>query len=394
MIQPLKDIKIVEVTTATAGPAASKILIEYGAQSILVEPKTGIPNRNMEVHFDFSFSHKRSIALDLKTEEGMKVLHRLLESADVFLSNYRHRALVKMGLDFEHLHKEYPSLICAYVTGYGEYGDMRDDPGFDATAFWGKAGLLNDITEAGTAGGAPPVIPSAVGDINCGAMLAMGILAAIRERDKTGVGTKVTESLLSLGLYLNHSQMIFNQQGVHYPKSRLKPNRALSNSYPAKDGYFYLLTLNFKKDFNNILKVAGREDLIGDPRWNDMHDTEGEGAQELRRILDEAFSKFTLAELRDRFRAVDMAFGEFQGSLEAMHDPQAEANHYLTKIKYADGREVIVPNSPIQFNDETPREITPAVSVGHDTIEILREYGYSEEEIKTLLESDCVRADK
>lgn len=391
MFRALDDIKIVELSTATAGPAASKILVEYGADCIVVEPRNGIPNRNLPPHFDFSFTHKKSIIIDIKTEQGMEAMHRLISSADVFLSNYRYRSLKKLGLDYDSLKDRYPQLICAYLTGYGEFGAMKDAPGFDNTAFWGRAGLLHDMIDAAT--NSLPVSPSAVGDITSGAMLAMGILAAIRNRDRFGVGTKVTTSLFEVGLYLNHSQMIFNQNGVEYPKSRLKPNRAMSNSYPAKDGYFYLITLNFEKDFNKLLTSIGRGDLVGDPRWTCMQDTQGEGAQELRVILDEAFSKYTLAELREIFRQNDMAFGEFCSCSDAIHDPQAEANGYLSRIRYEDGREIIIPNSPVQFNNETAMEVTPAVPAGHNTREILQDVGYSEEEIQSMIDQGCVRTE-
>lgn len=389
MFQALDDVKIVELSTATAGPAATKLLIEYGADCTVVEPKGGIPNRNLPPHFDFSFTHKKSIIIDLKTEKGKVLMYRLLEKADVFMSNYRYKALVKLGFDYETLHAKYPRLICAYLTGYGEYGSMKDDPGFDNTAFWGRAGLLHDMIESSN--NSLPVAPSAVGDITSGAMLAMGILAALRNRDRKGEGMKVTTSLLEVGLYLNHSQMIFNQLGVEYPKSRLKPNRAMSNSYPAKDGYFYLITLNFEKDFNKLLTSIGRGDLVGDPRWQCMQDTQNEGAQELRVILDEAFSKFTMDELRLIFKENDMAFGEFRGCADELHDPQAEVNGYLSKIRYKDGREIIIPNSPVQFNNEMAMEVTPAVPAGYNTIDILQKMAYTNEEIEQLLKEDCVR---
>ena len=389
MFQALDDVKIVELSTATAGPAATKLLIEYGANCIVVEPKGGIPNRNLPPHFDFSFTHKKSIIIDLKTEKGKEIMYHLLDSADVFMSNYRTKALKKLGFDYETLHARYPKLVCAYLTGYGEFGEMKDDPGFDNTAFWGRAGLLHDMIEKST--NSLPVSPSAVGDITAGAMLAMGILAALRNRDRKGEGMKVTTSLLEVGLYLNHSQMIFNQLGVEYPKSRLTPNRAMSNTYPAKDGYFYLITLNFDKDFNKLLTSIGRGDLVGDPRWTCMEDTQGEGAQELRKILDEAFCKFTMAELREIFKKNDMAFGEFRSCTDELHDPQAEANGYLSKIRYQDGREIIIPNSPVQFNNELAMEVTPADEAGADTEDILEAAGYSKEEIRQFLEEDCVR---
>ena len=389
MFKPLDDIKIVELSTATAGPAGTKLLVEYGAECIVVEPKGGIVNRNLPQHFDYSYTHKKSIIIDLKTEKGKEVMYHLLEDADIFMSNYRYRAVKKLGFDYETLHAKFPKLICAYLSGYGEYGPMKDDPGFDNTAFWGRAGLLHDMIEGDT--NTLPIAPSAVGDITSGAMFAMGMLAAIRNRDKTGEGMKVTTSLLEVGLYLNHSQMIFNQLGVNYPKGMSTPNRALSNAYRTKDGYFYLITLNFNKDFNRMLESIGLGEYVGDPRWTCMQDTQGEGAIELSKILGEAFAKYTVAELREIFKKNDMAFGEFRSCTDELHDPQAEANGYLSTVKYEVGKEFIIPNSPVQFNDEKAPDVTPCVPAGYNTVEILKEKGYSEEEIQQFIEEDCIR---
>lgn len=389
MFKPLDDIKIVELSTATAGPAGTKILVEYGADCIVVEPKGGIVNRNLPQHFDYSYTHKKSIIVDLKTEKGKEVVYKLLEDADIFMSNYRYRAVKKLGFDYETLHAKYPKLICAYLTGYGEYGEMKDAPGFDNTAFWGRAGLLHDMIEGDS--GVMPISPSAVGDITSGAMFAMGMLAAIRNRDKTGEGIKVTTSLLEVGLYLNHSQMIFNQLGVKYPKGMSTPNRAMSNTYKVKDGYIYLITLNFERDFPKLLKSIGLEQYIGDPRWTCMQDTQGEGAVELSKILQSGFINYTIDELREIFQKNEMAFGEFRSSEEELHDPQAEANGYLSMVKYPDGKEFIVPNSPVQYNDEKAPDIEPSVPAGYNTVEILKETGYSEEEIQILLSENCVK---
>ena len=389
MFKPLDDIKIVELSTATAGPAGTKILVEYGADCIVVEPKGGIVNRNLPQHFDYSFTHKKSIIVDLKTEKGKEVVYKLLEDADIFMSNYRYRAVKKLGFDYETLHAKYPKLICAYLSGYGEYGEMKDAPGFDNTAFWGRAGLIHDMIEGDS--GVMPISPSAVGDISSGAIFAMGMLAAIRNRDKTGEGIKVTTSLLEIGLYFNHSQMLFTQLGVKYPKGMSTPNRAMSNTYKVKDGYIYLITLNFDRDFPKLLRAIGLEQYIGDPRWTCMQDTQGEGAIELSKILQSGFINYTVDELREIFRENELAFGEFRSSEDELHDPQAEANGYLSTIKYPDGKEFIVPNSPVQYNDEKAPDIEPSVPAGFNTRDILKEAGYSEEEIQTLLSEDCVR---
>lgn len=382
MIKTLEGVKVVDFTLAAAGPMCSKLLAEYGAEVILVEPVSGVANRPM-MQFDYMNANKKSIPLDLKSEKGREIMAKLLSEADVFVTNYRTKAVVKLGLGFEELHRKYPRLIGAYITGYGEEGPMKDAPGFDTTAFWGMAGLMHDAQEKG----APPmVLLSGVGDGLAGTNLAMGILAAIIRQRATGEGTKVSTSLLGSGIYMNYSQLYYWQTGIRYPKSRLRPNRALQNTYPCSDGYFILTTLNFAKDFPRILTAAGREDLIGDPRWTCMADTENEKGPELREILDEAFSKYTLAEMKDRFREQDLAFGEVSKGVDALTNPQVLDNKMLFTYEKPDGRKFTVPATPVKFGDIEPADFTPGPALGRDTVSILRELGYDENAIRQILE--------
>lgn len=386
MIKTLSNLKVVSLTTAAAGPTCDKLLAEYGADVILVEPVNGIANRDTP-QYDFMNLHKKSIGINLKSDEGKEIMHRLLQNADVFVSNYRQRGLKGLGLDYDSLKEKYPTLIHATVTGYGEKGEMKDDAGFDATAFWGRAGLAHDMTQED----APlMIVPSGVGDIICGTTLALGVVSALNYRNQTGKGMKVYISLLGLGLYVNFSQLILYQYGVKFPKNRLHPQRALSNTYPCKDGWIYLLTLNWEKDFWNLLKVLGREDLVGDPRWNSMKDTEDEKAPELRKILEDEIQKYTMAEMKEMLSSIDMACGIFSSGGEALKDPQAIANSYLMSMVNGDGKEITVPCSPIKFGDDAPVETGSASELGEDTIEILKNYGYTETEIDSLVQSRIV----
>ena len=171
----LQGIKVIGFETAGAGPTASKLLAEYGAEVIMIEPLNGI-NTRISRSFDFYFLHKKSIAVNMKTPEGMEIVHRLLRDADVFVSNYRKKVIDKFGLDYESLHEKYPRLIHATLTGYGEHGPMKDAPGFDTTAYWGRAGLAKTVREKD---GDPIVTPSSIGDIGTGTMLCGGILGAL-----------------------------------------------------------------------------------------------------------------------------------------------------------------------------------------------------------------------
>ena len=384
----LKGIRAVGFETAGSGPAATKLLAEYGADVITVEPVDGVNTRS-EVVFDFYFLRKRSLAVNVKTREGMEILHRLLSKADVFVSNYRKRALDRLGLDYKSLSKQYPRLVHATITGYGEQGPMKDAPGFDTTAYWGRAGLAMTVRDQA---GAPIVTPSAIGDIASGTILAGGIMGALYNREKTGKGMKVAISLMGLGVWQNHDQLLQAQMGVSYPLSRLTPRRAYANTYPLKDGYFHLHTLDPERDMPKVLKIIGRAELAHDPavagHWHDS----GEWAEHMRKILDEGFQKLTVAQAKEKFREYDLAFGEICSPNDIFRDPQAAENHMLYTHRRKDGSECILPSSPLQFGEKNePREDGEAPELGEHTAQILEEYGYVPEEIEKWEERGIIR---
>lgn len=384
----LQGIKVVGFETAGAGPTASKLLAEYGADVILIEPIHGI-NTRISRSFDFYFLHKKSIAVDMKTKEGMEVVHRLLADADVFVSNYRKKVVDKFELDYEHLHKKYPKLIHATLTGYGEHGPMKDAPGFDTTAYWGRAGLAKSVREKD---GTPIVTPSSIGDIGTGTMLCGGIMGALYHRAMTGEAMKVYISLYSAGVWQNEEQMVFSQLGYPYPQSRLTPRRAYANTYLLKDGYFHFHTMDPNRDMPKIMEIIGREDVIANPEYSEHWKDEGEKAIQLRRIMDAGFEKMTVAEAKAAFAEKDMAFGEICGPDDVIKDPQAEANQLLYKHKMHSGDEVYFAASPIKFMDDTPCEDGPAPEIGEHTVEILQKCGYTETEIEKMQAQHIVYA--
>lgn len=386
MIKTLEGIKVVSFTKAAAGISCAKILAEYGAEVYFIEPVTGAPLRKMNYR-EFYMNGLRSMPINLRDPKGMELLHKLLANSDVFISNYRAKALKAMGLDYETLKEKYPRLVHATVTGYGEHGPMKDAPGFDITAFWARAGLINDVMERGSS---PMIAPAGMGDTDAGFHLAMGVVSALFKRATTGEGMKVYISLYSLGLYLNHAQIIDQEFGKVYPKTRKDPGRALKNSFHCSNGWIQTMVLDFNKHFNSLLKVIRREDLIGDPRWTCIQDTEGEKAIELTEILDEAFAKLTVEEASKGFEEVDMAYSAYYTGLQATQDEQAAANQFFADVVNKNGETVRIPCSPIKFGDDTPADMSHTDQIGESTVSIMKEYGYSDEEIEQMIADNVV----
>lgn len=382
MIQTLKGINVVDMTIAGAGPIGGHMLAEYGADVILVEPVTGVNSRVWH-GLDLYHGNKRSIALNLKDPDGKQVMMDLLKNADVFITSYRLRALDHMGLDWETLHKLYPHLIVANLSGYGDFGPRRDDPGYDVIGFWAMGGILHTIEEKD---GDLPVLPGGVGDTSAGRSLALGVINALFYRERTGEAIRVNTSLVAEGVWDNQDALIECQYGTEYPRTRKKPRHSLLNTYKCKDGWVILITLNFEKDFWNIMRALGRDDLVGDPRWTKFTDTDDEGAPEVVKIFDESFAKLTTAEAAERFGKYGIPIQKVLSEKEVLEDPQVLANKYVFPHTQYDGKKIMLPASPLQFGDNTPIENHCAPAIGEQSIEIMKELGYSDEKINDLLD--------
>jgi len=378
----LEGVKVVGFIRAAAGSACAKVLADMGAEVILIEPLKGHPHRHLAYsYFELYHGDMKSVPISPRDQKGLELMKKLVAQADVFVSNYRPNVLKKIGLDYETLGEKYPKLIHATLTGYGEIGPMAMTPGFDITAFWAKAGIMNDMMEKG---GSQINPPAAMGDIECGKSLATGIIAALYGRTKSGKGMKVTTSLYSEGLYANHCPIIDQQYGMEYPYARKDYPRALKNSFQCKNGWIQAMTLNFDKDFENFLNVVKREDLIGDLRWQTMKDTEGDRARELTDILDEAFMQLTVEEAIAGFERYDIACSRFFTGASTVTDEQAKVNHYFEQVVTQGGKELKVPRLPIQFNDELPKENRYYSKLGGDTVAVMKTLGYTEQQIQEM----------
>ena len=400
-MKPLEGIKVVDFTTDMATPATSRVLGEWGAEVIKIEAAKGDPLRvtqaavfNMPMSddenlaFDMCNLNKRFISLNLKSETGAEVMDKLLAQADVFLTNTRTKSLKKLGLDWETLHAKYPRLIMGHGLGYGKKGAEKDDPGFDVTCYMARGGVYGTTVNRGDS----PMIPTnGYGDLQASMFLAAGVCAAVIGREKTGEGDYVTCALQHAGVYTLMTGMISAQYGNPYPKSRLEVICPFNNVYMTGDGkYLAMCDPEYDRDYNKIMGLIGREDLIDEPRLvNCVKMNEAGLNPEVVGIMDEALGKMTGEEALKLFKDAGIPIELCQTPLDVYEDQNVWDNDYLVKIHYPEADRNI-PTVPIQFESQPAPEYTPTGKLGSATVEVMKDLGYTDEQIEAALADGSV----
>ena len=338
--------------------------------------------------FDMVNLNKRFIALNLKSETGKEIMYKLLEQADIFITNTRNKSLQKLGLDWETLHEKFPRLIMGHGLGYGKYGAEKDDPGFDVTCYMARGGVFGTTVNRGDS----PMIPTnGYGDMQASMFLAAGLCAAVIGREKTGVGEYVTCALQHAAVYTLIVGMISAQYGNPYPKSRLEVICPFNNVYMTGDGkYIAMCDPEYDRDYNKIMELIGRDDLIDDPRYvNCVKMNEANLNAEVVGIMDEALAKMTSEEALKVFKDAGIPIEPCQTPLDVYEDQNVWDNDYLVKIKYPEA-ERNIPTAPIQFDSVPAPEFTPTGKLGSSTVEVMRELGYSDDQIQAALADGSV----
>lgn len=397
----LKGVKVIDLTSYAAGPAASRLFADWGAEVIKVEPPQGDAMRFFGATiatpideeenpvWQIENANKRGIALDLKKPEGREVLYKLFETADAFVTNTRIEALRKLGLDYESLEARFPHLVWGHMSGYGLYGEESARPGFDVVSYWARGGTLTGVAPEG---GPPITTPIGMGDHTSSLVLAAGVLAAIIKKKLTGKGEKVSTSLFGSAIWTGALMITSCQEGYgdKYPKSRYEPLTPLSNSYQCKDGEWITLTiLEYNRYFAPFCKVMGCEELINDERYNNVHNAK-QHTEEVCKILEAAFLKKDRAEWAKELAAADMAYETCRHYKDVTKDPQAWANNYLINYTFPNGNTAVLPATPVQFKENVVPTCKSAPKLGEHSAEILAEVGYDKDSIKRMLDEKIV----
>src|SRR6266403_778048 len=383
-------LKVIDCASFIAGPAAATVMSDFGAEVVKIEPPGAgdayrrravpVPGRPLNPGFMLDARNKKSLALDLRSAAGRAVLHRLVKDADVFITNYPPPVRRRLGITYEELAPLNARLIYASFTGYGEVGPEADKPGFDATAWWARSGLMH-LVRAGEEVAPARSLPG-MGD-HPSAMATYGaVVTALYQRERTGKGGYVGSSLLANGLWANGCSVqaaLCGDKVVPQPP-RERGLNALRVHYRCRDGRWLLLSIAADEWRWEKLKECLATSVLDEPRFATVASREAH-ARELIVIMDAIFATKDQAEWRAILDAAGLIFGIVADMDEIAGDAQILASEAL--VPFADGSSLTV-NSPIWIRGQEKTKPRPAPAVGEHSEEVLREAGYTDSEIRSM----------
>lgn len=399
----LQGVKVIEHATYFAAPGAGGILSDWGAEVIKIEPPGGDPVRNNfptkgtgKEHltdnpaFDGDNRGKKSIVVDARTDEGREIIRKLADTADVFLTNVRPGGIERSGLGFDILSKRNPKLVYCALTGYGLEGPDANAPGFDVASFWSRSGLARLTAPKGS-----ELFPvrTAAGDHTTSIAAVAAINAALIQALKTGKGQLVDVSLLRTGLYTIHTdlaiQLFFGRNASTRP--RAEAYNPLTNFFRTKDdAWICIVARAGNADLPRMARAFDLPGIDADQRFIGGK-ARRDNAAAITRMFDEAFAKFTKAEIAERMTAEEIAWAPAQTLAEVAVDPQVMAAGGIVNMPTrVPGETIASPGGPARFVgvDDGPKGPGPAL--GQHTREVLTSVGYSESQIDAALASKTV----
>ena len=390
-MEPLANLKVVEMGQLIAGPFAAKTLADFGADVIKIEPpsvgdalrKWRLLKDGTSVWWQVQSRNKRSLSLDLKEAEAQDIVRTLIGEADVLIENFRPGTLEGWGLDPEKLLELNPKLIVLRISGYGQTGPYRDKPGFGVVAE-AMGGLRHLTAEPGRV---PVRVGISIGDTLASLHGVIGILLALQERHKSGKG-----QIIDIALY----EAVFNCMESLLPEysafgevrqaaGSALPGIAPSNAYLCSDGGYVLVAGNGDSIFKRLMKAIGRDDLAADPQ---LENNEGrvKRVAELDQIIGEWAKTVSTDKALELLDSVSVPAGRIYTVADIAKDPHYRVRENIQTIQMQDGSKLEVPGV-IPKLSRTPGSIrTLAPDVGGNTDEILKSIGLSDAQVASLKE--------
>ncbi len=389
---PLAGLRVVDCGTYIAAPAAAVVMSDFGADVIKIErPPHGDPYRYLNLVPGMPVSplqycwildgrNKKSVALDLTDDAARQVLLKLVSTADVFITNYQAPLLRKFQVAYEDLAPVNDRLIYALITGYGLAGEESEKPGYDATAYWARSGMMYSMHSADAE---PVQSPAGFGDHPTSMALFGAIMLGLYRREITGKGMSVTTSLMANGAWANACGIQAALVGAKFwPKwTRSTAINPIINHYVTRDKQRFLTCcLDPKKDWPNLCRAIGHPGLIDDPHFS-TPDLRRVNSRELVAIIDTAVAAKDMAEWTELFRRHDVIWSPVPAAWQVPGDEQMAANGVFAEIET--GLRTVTNPLTIEGFDKVKPRMAP--KVGEHTVEVLESLGISQETIADLL---------
>jgi crotonobetainyl-CoA:carnitine CoA-transferase CaiB-like acyl-CoA transferase len=394
----MQGVRVLEVAEHTFVPAASALLADWGAEVIKIEHvergdamrglmSSGLGLLSGEVHVLLEHSNrgKKSIGLDLSTDDGLEILYKLAATCDVFLSNKMPSVRQKLRIDVEHIRAANPNIIFVQGSGQGPLGPDADRGSYDVLAYWHRAGVALGLKHADDESVPPPPAP-AFGD-SIGAMtIAGGIMGALFHRERTGEATTVDVSLLGTGMWSMGAAFALSLQlGIAWapPPRGFNMGNPLVSTYRSKDGrYVSLSCLQAGKYWAELVTLVGLAELATDERFADPEAIK-ENAMAGVELLQKTFAERTAEEWAEVLDGFSGQWALVQTTLEAAEDPQALANGYVVDCATAAGTPFKLAAAPVQFGSDLPTT-SRAPEFNEHCDEILASIGLDEDSVIDL----------
>ena len=398
---PLDKVTVLDLTNVVAGPLASYQLVMLGAEVIKIEvPGVGdlarkmgadpsLGQKQMGASFLALNAGKKSLTLNLKDARGKEIFKRLVRHADVVLENFRPGAMKKLGLDYTVLKEINPGLIYCAVSGFGQEGPLAQRPSYDQI-IQGFCGLMSVTGDEKTA-------PTRAGYIVCDTMAAItaafAVCAALYRREKTGEGEMIDVSMLDASLASMASWPIsnyLNARKVPVPMGNESHTASPSGTFRTGKGLLNIVN-NEQKQWESLCEVVGRPEWITDSRFADRYTRIARRA-ELRALLEDALQAKSADEWEQLFNEAGVPAGPILNLPDIVEHPQIKSRELIKRFKDAPGvgRDVAVSRLGFRFSKEQPDVDRPPPTLGQDTDAVLRDAGYSSDEIADLRRSGVI----
>ena len=394
--RPLDGVFVLDFSRVLAGPYCSMVLGDMGARIVKVEPlgsgddtRQYGPFMGQESAYFMSINrNKESVALNLKSPEGLEAALKLAARADIVLENYRPGTMKRLGLGYEALREINPRLIYASVSGFGQDGPWKDKPAYDIIV----QGLSGMMSITGHPGGPPTRVGISLGDIAAGLFATIGIVGALYERDRSGQGQMIDVAMLDaqLAILENAVARYLVTGEIPGPLGTRHPSITPFAAFPSSDGYI-LVGAGNDSLWRRLCESVGRPELVTDARFDtNRHRTEN--WSEIEPLLNDIFCRRTTDDWIEFLEARGIPCGPVNTMDKVVTNPQVQARGALVEVDAMGGGKLRMPRTPIKMSRTDPCVYRSAERLGGSTRSVLSEMGYSEQEIEAMVKSGAVEA--